>query len=369
MIRLRPRQEGASAFRAGFVLLLFLAAPLATAKSQVEVTAKAVRITLTGRVHSQFNSTSVADEPEAEFLIRRARFTADVKVNDVVSGRVQPDYGGGKISLKDAYVRLSFHPSFRTTIGQFKRPFDVFELTSSTQTLVIERDGKIRGLEACTGVGGTCSLSRLTEALELSDRDIGLMFDGSNPAGTFRYMVAFTNGTGSNTSDENGSKSYGGRIEISPATDVTIAGNVAAHDYLSPVTPDLAENKYAVAFGGDIEIGNFDGGFHFQGGVVAGDNWLNLVNNEPGTFFTAQGIFTWKAPLQPNPIASAIEPVVRVSWADPDTDLADDEGIVTTGGLVLHLVGRNKLAANVDVFSPAAGDTEISFKFQSYLHF
>lgn len=369
MMTLRPCREDTLLFRAGFALWLLLALPLAAAEGQVEVKAKAVQITLTGRVHSQFNSSSVTDEPETEFLIRRARFTADVKVNDVVSGRVQPDYGGGKISLKDAYVRLTFHPSFRATMGQFKRPFDVFELTSSTQTLVIERDGKIRGLDACTGVDGTCSLSRLTEALEFSDRDIGVMFDGSNPAGTFRYMVAVTNGTGSNTSDENGSKSYSGRIEISPVTDVTIAGNVAAHDYLLPVAADLAENKYAVAFGGDIEIGNYDRGFHFQGGVVAGDNWLNLVSNAPRSFFTAQGILAWKAPLQPNRFTSAIEPVVRVSWADPDTDLPDDEGIVTTGGLVLHLVGRNKLAANVDVFSPTTGDTEISFKFQSYLHF
>ncbi len=366
---LRLCMKRGSLFRAGFVLLQLLAAPLARAVGQVEVNARAVEITLTGRVHSQFNTTSVTDEPEAEFLIRRARFTADVKVNDFVSGRIQPDYGEGKISLKDAYVRLTFHPAFRATVGQFKRPFDVFELTSSTQILVIERDGEIRGVDACTGLGGTCSFSRFTEELEFSDRDVGVMFDGRNDGGTFRYMVSVTNGTGSNKPDENGSKSYTGRIEITPVSDVTIAGNVAAHDYLMPVAPDIADNEYAVAFGGDVELGNFDRGLHFQGGVATGDNWLNLIVDQPSTFLTAQGILTWKAPLRQNPFASAIEPVVRVSWADPDRDLADDEGVLTTGGLVLHFVGRNKLAANVDVWSPAVGETELSVKLQSYLHF
>lgn len=353
----------------GVLTLLLLATPVATARGQVEVKAKAVEITLTGRVHTQFNTTSVTDEPETEFLIRRARFTADVKVNDFVSGRIQPDYGEGKISLKDAYVRLTFHPAFRATIGQFKRAFDLFELTSSTEVLVIERTGEVRGIDACTGPGGTCSFSLLTEKLQLSDRDIGVMFDGRDPSGLFRYMVSVTNGTGQNTADENGSKSYSGRVELTPIRDVTIAGNIAAHDYLFPITADVAENEFAVAFGGDVELGNFDRGIHLQAGVVTGDNWLNLIAGNPTTFFATQGILTWKVPLQPNRFASAVEPVARVSWADPDTELTDDEGVLATGGLVVHFVGRNKLAANVDVWSPAVGDTEWSLKVQSYLHF
>ncbi len=340
-----------------------------TGQAQVEVNSRAVEITLTGRLHAQFNTTSVLDEPDAEFLVRRARFTADVTINDFVSGRIQPDYGEGKISLKDAFVRLTFHPAFRATMGQFKRPFDLFELTSSTQILVIERTGEVRGVDTCSGPGGTCSFSRLTEKLQLSDRDIGVMFDGTDPSGLVQYMVSVTNGTGQNTEDENGAKSFTGRIELTPFPNVTVAGNVAAHDYLLPVTPTVAENEYAVAFGGDVELGNYDGGIHFQGGVAAGDNWLNLAAGTPTSFLTAQGILTWKVPFQPNRLASAIEPVVRVSWADPDTDTADDDGILATGGLVVHFVGRNKIAANVDVWSPRVGDTEYSLKVQSYLHF
>ncbi len=340
-----------------------------TADAQVEVRSNAVQITITGRLHAQFNTTSVTDEPEAEFLIRRARLAAELRINDFVSGKVEPDFGEGKIALKDAWVRLTFDRAFRATVGQFKRPFDLFELTSSTQILVVERTGEVRGVDSCAGPGGTCTLSRLTEKLQLSDRDIGVMFDGTDPEGKFRYMVAVTNGTGSNTEDENGSKSFSGRIAVTPVKDVTIAGNVAAHDYLLPVAPDLANNEFAVAYGGDIEVGNFNSGLHFQGGVVAGDNWLNLIADEPTTFVTAQGILSWKVPVNENRFVSALEPVARVSWADPNTDLADDEGVLATGGLMVHFTGRNKIAANVDVWSPVVGDSEYSIKVQSYLYF
>jgi hypothetical protein len=255
--------------------------------------------------------------------------------------------------------------------------------------LVIERDGAVRGIDACGSVGGTCSFSRLSGELHYSTRDIGVMFDGAVgnnvrvngnglSGGVFRYMLAVTNGTGDNAEDENGSKSYSGRVAVTPVANVTLAGNVGVHDYLEPIAPDLAENEYAFAFGGDVEVGNFERGIHFQGGVITGDDWRTLVAGTPATFLAAQGILTYKIPVSPaacRPEAntrcflSAVEPVARVSWADPDTDLADDEAILATGGLVLHLVGRNKLAANVDLWIPQIGDTEWSLKVQSYLHF
>ena len=170
---------------AGFVLS---ATMTQKAASQVQVNSTARQITLTGRVQTQFNTTSVAGEPGSEILIRRARFTADVVVNDFVSGRFMPEFGEGEAQLRDAWLRLTFSPSFRLTLGQFKRPFDLFELTSSTQILVIERAGSIRGVGSCGSLGGVCSLSRLTEALDFSDRDVGAMIDGRS--GNVNYEFA-----------------------------------------------------------------------------------------------------------------------------------------------------------------------------------
>jgi len=340
-------------------------AAAAPVEAQVEVKSRAVELTITGRVHTQFNSTSVSGEPASEFLLRRARLTAEIKVNDFVSGKIQPDYGEGKLSLKDAYVRLTFAPAFRATLGQFKRPFDVFELTSSTEIVVVERAGGVNGVDTCPGPGGICSFSRFTEKLQYSDRDIGVMLDGRSKDGRVSYMAAITNGTGANTTDENGTRSYSGRVAFEPLADVVVAGNVGVHDYVDPATG----NEYAVAYGGDVEIGNFSRGFHMQAGLTVGDNWQHLVGGQPSTFVTGQGIVTYKVPIADNRFLAAVEPVGRVSWGDPNSDAIDDEGWLITPGLVFHFTGRNKIGANVDIWTPAAGDTEWSVKIQSYLHF
>lgn len=340
-----------------------------SAAAQVKIESKAAEITLTGRVQLQWNTTSVDGPISNEFLIRRARLTAEIDFNDWISGKVQPEYGEGEVSLKDAYLRLSFDPAFRATLGQFKRPFDLFELTSSTQFLVIERAGGIRGVDTCSGPGGICSYSRFTEKLGYSDRDIGVMVEG-DLGSRFEYSASVTNGTGANSEEENGSKSYTGRFAVAATPDLTIAGNLGAHDYERESALGEMENEYAIAFGGDIEYGNYTRGLHVQAGITAGDNWLNLdASGDPTTFVTAQGIVTYKVPVSNSRFIEAIEPVARVSWGDPDTDADDDQGILFTPGLVAFFSGRNKLAINADIWSPSQGDTELSVKVQSYLHF
>lgn len=344
------------------------ALPASDARAQVTIDSRAVEITLTGRVHLQWNSSSVGEEISNEFLIRRTRLTAELKVNDWISGKVQPDYGDGKINLKDAYLRLTFDPALRATLGQFKRPFDVFELTSSTKILVIERAGTIRGVDTCSGPGGLCSYSRFTEQLEYSDRDIGLMLDGAfGKESRWKYAVSVTNGPGANDEEENDAKSFGGRLEFGLIEGLMVAGNIAIHDYVNETT---AGDEYAAAYGGDVEWGNYKQGLHVQAGVVAGDNWKSLdASGDPSTFLTAEGIVAYKIPLAPNRFLEAIEPIGRLSWGDPDTGMDEDEGLLLTLGLAAFFKDRNKIAANVDIWAPNEGDTEYSIKVQSYLHF
>ena len=317
-----------------------------TGLAQVEVRSQALEITLTGRVHSQFSTTSVAGERASEFQIRRARFTAALTINDFVDGRIQPDFGQGKISLRDAYLRLTFDRAFRVSFGQFKRAFDIFELPSSTQILVIERTGSIKGVDNCVGPGGLCSWSRLTEQLAYSDRDIG---------------------TGNNAADENGTKSYAGRATVLASSGVRLGANVALHDYPNPIT---ARDEYAVAYGADLEIGTYGDRVHFQGGVVSGENWRNLsVTGSPSTLLAAQGILSYRIRLSENGRLDAVEPLGRISWGDPDTAAAGAGGLLVTPGVAFHFTGRNMLVANVDLWSPSTGGAEWSIKMQSFLHF
>lgn len=343
------------------------------APAQVRVESRALTLEVGGRVHTQLNTTSASGPgvPGSEFLVRRARLTIDATVDGWIDGRVQPDFGEGELSLKDAYVRLAFGPGLEVRFGQFKRPFDLFELTSSTRILVIERAGGVRGVDACPGPGGICSLSRFTEKLEYADRDIGAEVSGVLPGGRLRYAAAVTNGTGAGAAEENGPKSFSGRLEYALAPGLVVAGNVSAHDYVDPRDDTDARGT---AWGGDVEWGDFGGGLHVQAGVVGGENWRNIVPDadglpRPSTFLAAQVIAAYRIPSDGGGRVSAVEPVARVSWGDPDDDAGDDAGLLLTPGLVVHFTGRNKIAANVDYSSPESGDSEWSLKVQSYLHF
>ncbi len=165
-------------------ILLWTAAVLtvltpAALEAQTTISSRAASITIGGRLHTQYQGSSV-DGAVNDFFIRRARVIVDAAFNDFFVGRVQTDFAGGGATLLDAYVRMNIDPAFRLYVGQFKRSFDLFELHSSTDLSIFERDGRIPGFSSCTGVGRVCSLSRLTETLGYAGSDAGSKIDGSS---------------------------------------------------------------------------------------------------------------------------------------------------------------------------------------------
>ena len=327
---------------------------------------------LSGRLHVQFNTTSVDSAggeavPASETLIRRARLTFDVTLNDLISARIEPDYEtGNSFSLRDAYVRFSFDPAVRATVGQFKRPFDLFELTSNTRILVIERTGSIRGVDGCGPLATVCSFSALTEDLGYADRDLGLLVDGTLPGDRIRYAVAVTNGAGFNTRETTGNKQFTARLSVTPIRDVVVSVNGARKDYVHPVS---GADRFATGWGADVEIGNYTSGPHIQAGIVGGGNWtIGTTDTEVGSFLAGQVIATYQAVLG-HRYLRGIEPVARVSFGDPDTDVADDGGWLVTPGLIVHFGGRNAWHNNLDLWMPQVGSNEMSFKSQMFFFF
>ena len=347
-----------------------LIAVLATAGAgpilaQERIGARFAQVEFGGRLHSQLATSSAAGGKSTDFFTRRARLTIDVEVSPLLDGRVQPDFGDGKLELKDAYFRLNFDRGFRLSAGQFKRAFDLFELNSSTDVVVVERTGRIDGVGECGGVGGVCSLSRFTEKLAYSDRDIGVKIDGSLGEG-LRYQATVTNGTGTGGGDENSGKSLAGRLSVRLANDVWLSGNVARHDFVAA----HGGTEAATAVGGDLEIGRFREGAHLQIGVVSGGNW-RLPDSIPGGipgFLTAQAIlssyFDWEGSGW-----EGVEPMARVSWGDPDRGAEEDAGLLLTPGVFLYVRGKNRIGANLDVYRSESGETEFSFKLQTYLYY
>ena len=65
----------------------------------------------------------------------------------------------------------------------------------------------------------------------------------------------------------------------------------------------------------------------------------------------AQAVAGWFAPRAGR--VEGVEPVLRVSWGDPDTGGASDEGLLVTPGVNLYFTGRNRLMLNGDVYVSA----------------
>jgi len=356
---------------------LVLGVLVATNAVGVEVESKASKLNVTGRVQAMWSHSSIDNgDPSNEFLLRRARLAIKLSVNDWVSGMVEPDFAvvDQKVELKDAYFKMEPSDHLAIVVGQTKRRFDIFELTSSTQMLIIERDGRIGRVKVP-------SYSLLTESLGYADRDIGVFVMAHDEKERFNVEAGLTNGTGANKKAELGEKAFQGRVSLKPIADrdLTINVGTSVKPFANGATAvDSIEVKYAAAFEGSLEYGNFKSGPHVQAGVVVGTKHddYNLATDESPSFTAFQGIATYKRAFADTKWFEAIEPLIRVSYADPNTDVDDDGGILVTPGVNLFLVGRTRLALNADIFLPQesslpmapAEKTEVGVKAATWLY-
>lgn len=345
--------------------MVFLPALLAVAAALPvqEVRTDVVDVTVGGRLQVQYATSSV-DEAVDDVFVRRARIRVGIRVTEWIDARLEPELAGGSATLQDAWVRVALHPAFRLSTGQLKRAFSAFERASSTDLPIVERDGRVEGVDGCAGVGGVCSFSRLTERLGFDGRDIGLRVDGTLEGG-LAYMATLTNGEGVNRPDVNSGKSLSVRLDY-PADGVRVGGFFGLHDHLEDGTDGPPPTSYSQAGGIDVEVGTWRSGFHLLAGASFGDNRLAGAD---ATFTAVQALASWYRPAANDRIAG-VEPLLRVSRADPHGDVAGAAGTLVTPGVMVYFAEKNGLSANLDLYSPAGdADTEWSFKLMTYLFF
>ena len=341
-------------FVLSMLALLVVAVP---AGAQTTISSRAADITLGGRLHGQYETSSV-DGVGSTFFLRRARLNADARIGEGWDARVQVDFAGGGAAVQDAWIRYAVAPGFRVSFGQFHRQFDLFEQESSTNLSIIERDGGIPGVSTCAGVSGMCTYGRFVSKLNYGGRDQGVRVEVGSGRVTFEGTV--TNGEGINTSDANGGKSVQGRLGFAANDRLSVGFGLSLHDY-----DQAGETEYGNAWTADLEWGDYREGAHLQAAVVGGENWK--VASAP-TFLAWQVVGSWYAPIEGGRLA-AVEPLLRLSSGDPDTDMDDDGGLLVTPGLMFYVSGRNKFGVNLDWWSPQTGDSEYSLKFQTYVYF
>lgn len=98
-------------------LVVLLLAPSLVASQSTEISARGSTLRIGGRIHAQFAHSSVEGARTANFFIRRARIVFDVKINDLVSGKLEHDFVAG---LRDAYFR--FNKDQRDRVGDSAGP-------------------------------------------------------------------------------------------------------------------------------------------------------------------------------------------------------------------------------------------------------
>ncbi len=347
------------------------------------------KLDFTGRVQTQFNTTSVDEDDIGEpigwstFETRRVRLGIQVEYGDWMTGKLEPDFALGRLELKDAWINWAFDPAFEVRFGQFKKPFGRIELISSTQIVPIERGVRIRGLVDAfrprLDVDGSAIFIDfdgdlvLGEEYELLDvlgylgRDLGVSIHG-DLADRVGYTVGVFNGNGADARDDNDGKSAAGRLTVDPVGSLPLSLG-AGVSYRETVVDGVLGDELdlgGTAFELDAEWGAFRRpGLHLLLEGAAGEN---LTVNDP--FLAAQGWISYFRPLQGGKV-EGLEPLVRLSWADPNTDRDDDDGLLLTPGFNAYFFGRNRFMVNWDVFFSGIEDfdTENALRVQGQVYF
>jgi len=352
----------------------------------------ALSLTFNGRIQVQAG-TSSCDEfplapdskcgeqaPSIDLFLRRVRLTVSGKIGENIDFRIQPDYNKvTQLGLKDAWGRFTFSKLARLKVGHFKRPFDEFFLISSTQSPTVERVVAIRGLEDFVAP----SLTAGTVFFNLSDRDIGLELNGSTEDGLFTYWVgAFTGDSDLRFQDSNSQKQFMGRVQF--RLDVgdlplKLGGAAAATDEGYETELEGLKSEYYYDFELFGRLGDFYGGPHLIASYVFGDNPrqssiglpIDLPAGDDFANFQAwEAAALWYFGADFLGI-EGVEPVFRISYGDPNTDIRDDGGWGFTPGLNLYFYKRNRLVMSWDFASWEESGIrgENSFKAQLQFHF
>ncbi|HYJ78611.1 MAG TPA: porin [Longimicrobiaceae bacterium] len=325
----------------------------------------AMEIAINGRLHTQFNTTSVDDEPATAFELRRIRLEALVKINDVVSGKIQPDFAGNRVVMKDAYMRITLDPGFQILAGQAHRPFSPIPFTSSTRILPIERGVRIRGVD------DAWDEYNLVSVLGYSERDVGLQVMGSPrgaPLGLF-YQAGIFNGPARAEAGSEDTYQVGARLAVQPLPNVRVGGAWSSRHFAEasadPHAPPEIERGHAWEV--DVEYGGYEPGLHVVAEAVYGD----FDPFAGARFFGAQGWLAWRTDELASKIVN-VEPVLRVSYGDANANDSGPEeggGTLVTPGVNLYLGGLNRIMFNYDFWNPLAGEKHSSFKAQFQLGF
>lgn len=354
-----------SSMRYGFAVAGALLVGLASAAS-AQTTYPNVR--LQGRLQTQFFYFGNEDYApgvgtQSNFFVRRARIEARGQINEYVSVYIQPSFEGGRstsgscapvviggplpdtaavscnltggIRLRDAWidVRLSkpeAKTAFTLRMGQEKRPFSRYELTSSNNLTSIER-GAGRGLMAAASNDIFGSQGFLSHDVGASAR-LEHKLDATGRMASVVFGVY--NGRGESVQDNNNAKSFGARVNVDAYKKLSVGGSFFSHDQIVGADSGF-RNK---AWGVDMQW-NKPG----EEGLFVLAEYLNgeVATVAKPKMSGIQALAAYNIRMKsPTSWLYAIEPMARIDIADPNTDVDDNKATLITAGVGFYVSSR-----------------------------
>ncbi len=296
-------------------------------------------------------------QPASTFEFRRVRVFFDIRINDWITGAVEPDLAMGRLSTRKVFVDFALTESFGLKFGQDKKPFSLIELTSSSKIPVIETGARIRGLAGALQKDDASGLTlfrgqplipdeqTLLDQLLYKGYELGVTAHGQ--FGGLNYEAGIYNGTGIDQIDDNAGKSLAGRVTYGRSDGRPLRAGVAAslREVNFPSAADTA-TRSGTAYSVDLEWGGFRvPGFWLLAEVTTGSN-LATEDRFNGGMAVLTYFHATKGRVE------GVEPLFRVGVADPNDARANDEAVMLTPGVNLYFTGRNKASVNVELFRP-----------------
>ena len=254
-------------------------------------------------------------EGESEdFRVRRARLGLKGNLLKNIDYSIQVDAVRNPV-LVDARVDITLFPQARLTFGQFKVPFSLENLTSSSALDMVDRTQTVKKICPAQDIGAT-------------GRDIGMTLSGK--FSWIEYTFGVFNGSGINTRDMNDRKDMVGRLVVRPVHFLSFGiSHYEGEHSLFTGGPLLNRDRTGL----DVFI--MAGRLFFKGEyILAKDEGIDRAG------WYVRGAYSF--------IPDKLQAVVNYDSYDMDLDLDENRSEVMTLGLNWFFSKKTKLQVNYE---------------------
>jgi hypothetical protein len=258
------------------------------------------------------------------FYIKKARVKLRWKPSDRLLGVIKADLAELADSpsrvLKDAYIQMAFADFAQLKAGQFKKPFSVYKLYSSSEIKTINR-----------GTGNR----RIVSDLNYGGRDIGVQLQGRIiEALRFDYSLGVFNGSGPAIKDFGNSKDIAARLNISPVRQLTLGIN-GTLKFIDHNQKEIGQPSKGFAGGADAKL-KLKGFRFFTQALLAQDHHLYTLletdADNPPVILDLVAVISYAYSFDTS-FRFKLEPLFKFEFYEPQIKIADDTVWIFTPGI------------------------------------